>query len=80
MVAGAWMGGMRGIVMMQTSGFALIANALASDRTVANTDHHGGVRSAAPSGKFQIGQALVAHHVTVLDTRHAHHTLTDEAT
>jgi sulfopyruvate decarboxylase TPP-binding subunit len=24
MVAGAWMGGMRGIVMMQTSGFALI--------------------------------------------------------
>lgn len=24
-VAGAWMGGMRGIVMMQTSGFALIA-------------------------------------------------------
>src|SRR5258708_31961755 len=29
-VTGAWMGGMRGIVMMQTSGFALIANALAS--------------------------------------------------
>src|SRR6516225_6694559 len=30
MVAGAFMGGVRGIVMMQTSGFALIANALAS--------------------------------------------------
>src|SRR6266436_6401390 len=29
-VAGAWMGGMKGVVMMQTSGFALIANALAS--------------------------------------------------
>jgi sulfopyruvate decarboxylase TPP-binding subunit len=30
MVAGAWMGGLKGCVMMQTSGFALIANALAS--------------------------------------------------
>lgn len=30
MVAGAWMGGMKALVMMQTSGFALIANALAS--------------------------------------------------
>src|SRR5882762_5555429 len=29
-LAGAYMGGMRGVVMMQTSGFALIANALAS--------------------------------------------------
>lgn len=29
-VAGAWMGGMRGIVLMQTSGFATLPNALAS--------------------------------------------------
>ncbi len=29
-LAGAYMGGLRGVVMMQTSGFALIANALAS--------------------------------------------------
>jgi sulfopyruvate decarboxylase TPP-binding subunit len=29
-VAGAWMGGMKSVVMMQTSGFALIVNALAS--------------------------------------------------
>jgi sulfopyruvate decarboxylase TPP-binding subunit len=29
-VAGAWMIGLKSIVMMQTSGFALIANALAS--------------------------------------------------
>lgn len=29
-VAGAWMGGLKSVVMMQTSGFALIANALAS--------------------------------------------------
>ena len=29
-VAGAWMGGMRGAVLMQTSGFATIPNALAS--------------------------------------------------
>src|SRR5712691_2496713 len=29
-IAGAWMGGMKGVVLMQTSGFALIANALAS--------------------------------------------------
>jgi hypothetical protein len=28
--AGAWMGGMRGAVLMQTSGFATLANALAS--------------------------------------------------
>ena len=30
MVAGAWMGGMKGAVMMQTSGFAVAPNALAS--------------------------------------------------
>jgi hypothetical protein len=29
-LAGAYMGGLRGVAMMQTSGFALIANALAS--------------------------------------------------
>ena len=29
-VSGAWMGGMRGAVLMQTSGFATIPNALAS--------------------------------------------------
>jgi sulfopyruvate decarboxylase TPP-binding subunit len=29
-LTGAYMGGLRGVVMMQTSGFALIANALAS--------------------------------------------------
>ncbi len=29
-VAGAWMGGLRGVVMMQTSGFGVIPNALAS--------------------------------------------------
>lgn len=29
-IAGAWMGGMRGIVLMQTSGFATLPNALAS--------------------------------------------------
>jgi len=30
MVAGAWMGGMKGAVMMQTPGFAVAPNALAS--------------------------------------------------
>lgn len=30
MAAGAWMGGMKGAVMMQTSGFAVAPNALAS--------------------------------------------------
>ena len=29
-ITGAWMGGMRGAVLMQTSGFATIPNALAS--------------------------------------------------
>src|SRR5436309_14966871 len=29
-ISGAWMGGMRGAVLMQTSGFATLANALAS--------------------------------------------------
>ena len=29
-VSGAWMGGMRGAVLMQTSGFATLANVLAS--------------------------------------------------
>ena len=45
-VAGAWMGGMKSVVMMQTSGFALIANALAS-LTVPFADpvRHGDLRA-----------------------------------
>jgi len=47
-VAGAWMGGMRGIVMMQTSGFALIANALAW--AARDAESAGATGSAAGSG------------------------------
>ncbi len=47
-VAGAWMGGLRGAVLMQTSGFATLANVLASL-----------VSERGTLGEFNYGQSLV---------------------
>ena len=45
-VAGAWMGGMRGILLMQTSGFATLANVIASlARPVSDPDAADGERA-----------------------------------
>ncbi|HEY2231553.1 MAG TPA: decarboxylase [Xanthobacteraceae bacterium] len=81
-VAGAWMGGMRGIVMMQTSGFALIANALASLIVPYQIPAIMVVSERGTIGEFNIGQVLVARTMRpVLDSLAvAHHTLADEHT
>jgi sulfopyruvate decarboxylase alpha subunit len=81
-VTGAWMGGMRGIVMMQTSGFALIANALASLVVPYQIPAILVVSERGTIGEFNIGQVMVARTVRpVLDSLAVqHHTLTDEAT
>lgn len=82
MVAGAYMGGMKGIVMMQTSGFALVANALASLNVPSQIPTVMVISERGTMGEFNIGQQLVARTMRpVLDSLCiAHHTLTDEAT
>jgi len=81
-VAGAWMGGMKGVVMMQTSGFALIANALASLIVPYQIPTILVVSERGTLGEFNIGQTLVARVMRpTLDTLGiVHHTLTDEST
>jgi sulfopyruvate decarboxylase TPP-binding subunit len=81
-LAGAYMGGLRGVVMMQTSGFALIANALASLIVPYQIPAVLVVSERGTLGEFNIGQATVARTMRpVLDSiTVAHHTLTDEAT
>ena len=81
MAAGAWMGGMKGVVMMQTSGFALTANALASLTVPSQLPTIMVISERGTMGEFQIAQTLVARTMRpVLDSLGiAHHTLTDEA-
>src|SRR3979411_420064 len=59
-LAGAYMGGMRGVVMMQTSGFALIANALASLIVPYPIPALIVVSERGTLGEFNIGQVTVA--------------------
>ena len=81
-VTGAYMAGLRGIVMMQTSGFALIANALASLAVPYQIPAIMVISERGTLGEFNIGQSLVAR--TMRPTLDAlgitHHTLSDEAT
>jgi sulfopyruvate decarboxylase alpha subunit len=81
-IAGAYMAGLRGAVMMQTSGFALIANALASLAVPYQIPAIMVISERGTLGEFNIGQSLVAR--TMRPTLDAlgvtHHTLTDEAT
>ncbi len=81
-VSGAYMAGLRGAVMMQTSGFALIANALASLVVPSQIPAVLVISERGTMGEFNIGQSLVAR--TMRPTLDAlaitHHTLTDEAT
>ena len=58
-ISGAWMGGMRGAVLMQTSGFATIPNALASLVVPSQIPALIFVSERGTLGEFNLGQALV---------------------
>jgi sulfopyruvate decarboxylase alpha subunit len=59
-VAGAWMGGVRGAVLMQTSGFATLPNALASLAVPYQIPLIMLVSERGTLGEFNYGQSLVA--------------------
>ncbi len=58
--AGAWMGGLRGVVLMQTSGFATLPNVLASLAVPFQIPIVMFVSERGTLGEFNLGQALVA--------------------
>lgn len=58
-VAGAWMGGVRGVVLMQTSGFATLPNVLASLAVPYQIPVLMVVSERGTLGEFNIGQAMV---------------------
>ena len=58
-VTGAWMGGMRGAVLMQTSGFATIPNALASLVVPCQIPALIFVSERGTLGEFNLGQSMV---------------------
>ena len=80
-LAGGWMGGLKGAVLMQTSGFALVANALASLIVPSQIPAIMVVSERGTMGEFNIGQTYVARTMRpVLDSLAiTHHTLDDEA-
>jgi sulfopyruvate decarboxylase TPP-binding subunit len=81
-VTGAYMAGLRGAVMMQTSGFALLPNALASLVLPYQIPAVMVISERGTMGEFNIGQSLVARTMRPsLETLGiVHHTLADEAT
>ena len=58
-VSGAWMAGMRGAVLMQTSGFATLANVLASLVVPSQIPLIMFVSERGTLGEFNLGQAMV---------------------
>jgi sulfopyruvate decarboxylase alpha subunit len=58
-VTGAWMAGMRGAVLMQTSGFATLPNALASLAVPYQIPLLMFISERGTLGEFNLGQALV---------------------
>ena len=58
-VAGAWMAGLRGAVLMQTSGFATLANVLASLAVPCQIPLVMIVSERGTLGEFNLGQAMV---------------------
>lgn len=81
-LTGAYMGGLRGVAMMQTSGFALIANALASLVVPYQIPAVLVISERGAMGEFNVGQVLIARTMRpTLDLLGIlHHTLTDAAT
>src|SRR5256885_2992300 len=77
-VSGAWMGGMRGAVLMQTSGFATLANVLASLAMPYQIPLIMFVSERGTLGEFNYGQSLVCRTMRpVLDSLAIeHHTCT----
>ena len=77
-VSGAWMGGMRGAVLMQTSGFATLANVLASLAIPYQIPLIMFVSERGTLGEFNYGQSLVCRTMRpVLDSlAMEHHTVT----
>ena len=77
-VSGAWMGGLRGAVLMQTSGFATLANALASLALPYQIPLIMFVSERGTLGEFNYGQSLVCRTMRpVLDSlAMEHHTAT----
>lgn len=77
-VSGAWMGGMRGIVLMQTSGFATLPNVIASLACASQIPLLMMVSERGTLGEFNLGQALVCRTMRpVLDALGVeHHTIT----
>jgi sulfopyruvate decarboxylase alpha subunit len=77
-VSGAWMGGMRGAVLMQTSGFATLANILASLAIPYQIPLIMFVSERGTLGEFNYGQSLVCRTMRpVLDSlAMEHHTAT----
>jgi sulfopyruvate decarboxylase alpha subunit len=59
-LAGAWMGGTRGIMLMQTSGFATLPNVIASLSVPFQIPTLMMVSERGTLGEFNIGQSLVA--------------------
>ncbi|MEJ0016320.1 MAG: decarboxylase [Acetobacteraceae bacterium] len=77
-VSGAWMGGLRGIVLMQTSGFATLPNVIASLSVPFQIPTLMLVSERGTLGEFNIGQTMVARTMRpVLDALAVeHHTMT----
>ena len=77
-VAGAWMGGVRGAVLLQTSGFATLANVLASLAIHYQIPLIMFVSERGTIGEFNYGQSLVCRTMRpVLDSlAMEHHTMT----
>ena len=77
-VSGAWMGGRRGAVLMQTSGFGTIPNVLASLVVPYQVPAIMFVSERGTLGEFNLGQALVCKTMRpVLDSLSMeHHTIT----
>lgn len=76
-VSGAWMGGLRGVVLMQTSGFATLANALASLAVPYQIPLLMIISERGTLGEHNIGQAMVCRTMRpVLDSLAIeHHTI-----
>ena len=77
-LTGAWMGGMRGALLMQTSGFATIPNVLASLVVPCQIPALLFVSERGTLGEFNLGQAMVCKTMRpVLDALGVeHHTIT----
>jgi len=77
-VAGAWMAGVRGIVLMQTSGFGTLGNVLASLAVAYQIPVMMMISERGTLGEFNLGQALVCRTMRpILESLAVeHHTIT----